>query len=394
MAITLSRRKFRERFAVWKAAWWPDPAFARELWQLILFSRIALMVVGLIGLTRFPWRYVSPTFNVTQNPLVLMWVRWDGLWYTDISVHGYWTQALAFFPLYPLLIAGVHEVTRMPAYDAALLVSNAGFIGFVVVLFGLVKDEYGPELAMRSVWMAVMFPTAFFMSAAYTEGVFLFFSVGAFWLAKRERFWWAGVFGMLAGLTRNEGAFTVIPFLWAYYRKYGIRWHRDLLAAGLIPLGIMAFMAYQWVDFGSPLAFVDAQSFWGRQITWPWRGIVLAVETVLRGSPLQADTILSMIDLTFAVGSMALWVFGLRRRLPVDWLLYWGVLLLIDISAPDVTGRSPLLSMSRLVLILFPMFVALGLLSGKVAWLRFLQWILPALQVTFFLVFATWHWIA
>ena len=94
------------RIRTWFRAWWPEGKAGRQLWQNLLFSRLALVLVGWIALAELPWQYYSPTYNSTQNPLLLMWIRWDALWYTGIASHGYWTQALAFFPLYPLLIAG------------------------------------------------------------------------------------------------------------------------------------------------------------------------------------------------------------------------------------------------------------------------------------------------
>lgn len=383
-----------DRVRAWKDSWWPDPKTARELIELLVFSRIALILAGWVGMARLPWKYYSPEYNVSANPIVLMWIRWDGLWYTGIATHGYWFHALAFFPMYPFLTALVHWVTFLPVYDTALIVSNIGLAGFTFTFYGLVRDIFGPDAAKRSVWIAVMFPTAFFMSAAYTEGIYLFFSTAVFWLAYRKKFYAAGVFGLLAGLTRNEGAFTVIPILWSYYQSYGWRIHKALWSVLLVPAGIIAYMIYQWRDFGSPVAFIAAQAYWGRQISWPWVGIILAVKTIWNGSPLQTDAILSMIDLCSALGFIVLWGLAWKKKFPVDWLAYWGILLLIDISAPDIHGRSPLLSMSRLVLILFPGFVTMGILAKNESWQRLFGWVLPMLQMTFFLVFATWHWIA
>lgn len=377
----------------WIAKRWNDPA-VKEILGVLIFSRLALVVVGWIGLARLPWQFYSPTYNPSTNPAILMWIRWDAMWYTGIAVHGYWTQALAFFPLYPLLIAGVHWIFFLPVDYAAVLVANIGLVGFSVTFYYLVREYYEDGLARQAVLMAIMFPTAFYMSAAYTEGIFLWLTVSAFLAAKRDRLGLASLLGMLAALTRNEGAFTVIPILWAYYRKNGFRWNPRILWVLLIPLGFIVFMVYQWVDFGSPVAFIQSQSYWGRHVTWPWVGFFLAFNVISQGSPLQPSTVLSMIDLSSALIMIGLWIFGWRRKLPVEWMVYWGILLLIDISAPDVTGKSPLLSMSRLVLILFPAFVTLGMLSMNPRWKRFLEWMLPALQVTFFLIFVTWHWIA
>jgi Gpi18-like mannosyltransferase len=382
------------RYHAWKAAWLPDRRTTRELLELIVFSRVALVLAGWVGMARLPWKYYSPEFNVSANPAVLMWIRWDGLWYTGIAAHGYWFQALAFFPLYPLLTAALHWVTRLSVFDTALIVSNLGLVGFVFAFYGLVRDVFNAELAKRSVWIAILFPTAFFMSAAYTEGIFMFLSIAVFWTAYRKKFYTAGIFGMLAALTRNEGAFTVIPILWSYYQSYGWKIKKSLWSVLLVPSGIIAYMIYQWRDFGSPFAFIAAQAYWGRQISFPWVGIILAIRTIWNGSPLQTDAILSMIDLSAAIAFMLLWVLAWRRKFPPDWLTYWGVLLLIDISAPDIHGRSPLLSMSRLVLILFPGFVMMGILAKHESWQRLFGWVFPMLQMTFFLIFATWHWIA
>ena len=366
----------------------------REILESFVLSRLALVMVGWIALGRIPWGYYSPTFNVTTKPWLLMWVRWDALWYLKIAEHGY-TQinALAFFPTYPMLIRAVHFLTRLPFDASAVLLANAMCLGFLFAFWALVSEYFGDGVRRRALWAALAFPTAFFMSAAYTESTFMFLSVMVFWLARRKKFWWAGLFAIGATLTRNEGVFTVIPILWQYYRDRGLKWHADLLSILSVPLAMGGFMYFQWRHFHNPVAFIDSQSAWGRHITWPWIGIELAFSRIWHGSSLQASTVLSMIDLSSSLVSAALWLYS-RKRLPVDWLIYWGVLWLIDVSAPSPYGRSPLLSMSRLVLILFPMYVGLGILTENSTWQRAANWMFPLLQAVFFTIFATWHWIA
>jgi hypothetical protein len=374
--------------------WWPEGPAGREIWQNLVFSRIALVAVGWVALAELPWQYISPTYNPSTNPLVLMWIRWDALWYTGIAQHGYWMQALAFFPLYPLLIAAFHAAFRLSFNVAALVVSNVCLVLFQVTFYRLVRAYFPERVARRAVLFSLLFPTAFYLSGAYTEALFMWLSTAAFLAARERRFWAVGVYGCLATLTRNEGAFLVIPFLWAYYQEHRWRITRDLVPLTLLPLAMLAFMAYQWRDFGNPLAFLAAQSYWGRQLSLPWRGIWLALGAIWQGGPLQASAVLSMIDLIAAVSSAVLWVYGLRKRFPPDWLVYWGVLWLVDVSAPVPSGQSPLLSMSRLVLVLFPSFVALSLIARNPGWRRLLTWTLTMLQALFFVIFTTWHWIA
>ena len=374
---------------------WRTPASGlREILESFVFSRLALIIVGWVALGRIPWGYYSPTFNITNKVWLLMWLRWDALWYLKIAAHGYTkVNELAFFPTYPMLIRGVHLLTRLPFDVSALLLSNAMCLAFLFVFWALVSEYFDQSVRQRALWAALAFPTAFFMSAAYTESTFLFLSVMVFWLARRQKFWWAGFCAIGATLTRNEGVFMVIPILWQYYLARGFKFRWELLSVLSVPLAMGGFMYFQWRHFGNPLAFISSQSAWGRHITWPWVGIWLAIGKIWHGSSLQASTVLSMIDLSSSLVSLALWIYS-WKKLPVDWMMYWAVLWLIDVSAPSPYGRSPLLSMSRLVLILFPTYVGLGILTENSTWRRAANWLFPLLQAVFFTIFATWHWIA
>lgn len=382
----------------WLRGWWrrwgADPASTRQILSAYLLSRLGLIIAGWIALGRLPWQYYSPTYNLSQWPWTVMWLRWDALWYLAIAQHGYWPQALAFFPLYPLLIAAVHQVTFLGYAWAALLVSNLSLLGFLFALHGLVRETFSRRLAARTVWAMLIYPTAFFASAAYTESAFLLFATLAFWMAKRQRLWGAAGFALLAALTRNEGVFVLLPWGFAYWRRHRWRYHPEVWSVLLVPAGLGLYLAYQWWAFKSPLAFIAAQSYWGRHITWPWVGLWLAIKGIYGGNPLQPGTVLSMMDLASALASMFLWGYGWRQRFPGEWLSYWGILLLIDLSAPQVHGISPLLSMSRLVLILFPAYAALAHLAGRRLWRRAMAWTLPFIQGTLVAIFATWHWVA
>jgi len=271
----------------------------------------------------------------------------------------------------------------VPYPVAAIVVSNLALVGYTVVFYRLVYESFDGELAIRAVWMALMFPTAFFVSRLYRVVIFVFKRVGCLG-GPSSALCVVSYLDYARDSYPKRRSVLVIPWIWAYYQQYGLRWSKALWAGLIIPSGVLAFMGYQWADFGSPIAFIQAQSYWGRHITWPWVGIILALQQILKGSPLQPSAVLSMIDLSAALASMVLWWVGWRNRLPWDWLAYWGMLLVIDVSAPDPTGRSPLLSMSRLVLILFPSYVVMGQLVKNPSWQRGFQWVLPALQVTFF----------
>ena len=406
----MTRRPARRRreWQAWLTAW-------RALWPDLLWSRVALVAVGFIALAFFPWVYVSPTYNVSRDPVVLMFTRWDAMWYIDIARRGYWFKALAFFHLYPAAIAGVRWLTGASAAWSALILSNLALVGTVAVFWRLVREYYGAPVASRTTRWLLLFPTAFFLSAAYTESLFLLGVVLTFWLAgPRQKIWWAGLTGFLAALTRNQGVLLVVPLLGAYWRVVHAdttaprfwRWVRvELLALAMPVAGLLAFAGWQALVFHRADAFLAVQAAWGRAVEPPWVGMVAAIGNVLAGGPLQAPTILSMMDLLAALGFLGLLVVGVRQRLPWTWLAFAGAAWLMDVSAPALGGESPLLSMTRLVLVLFPGFVSLALVTESAsqpnasAWRAgtvgtMWPWVLPMMQAMFFAIFATWRWVA
>ena len=60
---------------------------------------------------------------------------------------------------------------------------------------------------------------SFFFSAVYTESLFLALSAGCFYLARRERWVWAGVLGGLAAATRSIGVLLVVPLAVLYLQE-------------------------------------------------------------------------------------------------------------------------------------------------------------------------------
>ena len=67
--------------------------------------------------------------------------------------------------------------------------------------------DFPEPVASDAVWFLYIFPTSFFLHIDYTESLLLLLVVSAF-LAARYRDWaLAGVLGMLASLTHNNGVY-------------------------------------------------------------------------------------------------------------------------------------------------------------------------------------------
>jgi len=122
---------------------------------------------------------------VEPNPLLALWQRFDTNWYLAIATRGYAADgSTVYFPLYPFLIRAVSAVIGN-AMLAALLVSNLALIGVLVMLYRLTETLFDTASARRTVAYLFLFPTGFFLLAAYTESLFLLFVVGAFVFGQR-----------------------------------------------------------------------------------------------------------------------------------------------------------------------------------------------------------------
>ena len=97
-----------------------------------------------------------------------------------------------------------------------LIVANVACIALFAYLYALVEREWGEALARRTVVYLAIFPTAFFLLAAYSESLFLLCAVAAIYHARSgQSCHWQWVVACLwafwAPLARLPGIVLVVP---------------------------------------------------------------------------------------------------------------------------------------------------------------------------------------
>lgn len=317
--------------------------------------------------------------------------RWDAIHYHTVAYDGYGNAGdggpngkNAFFPLLPLLLRlsslllnGSLTVDRYPMeldvnYGfllSGILVPNAVFLIACGFLYRLVLRDYDAATAGRAVLYLALSPLGLYFIVPYTEGLFLATTVGCFYFLRRRAWFWAGVCGFLASLTRQAGVLLVLPFLWElgamHRRERPLRLRsREALTAvaglGLIPLGLGAFMLVLWRRTGDPLAFVSAQQFWQRDFAFPWRtlkdGLWYLVHPRASGSRSVYGTGILHAGLT--LGALLLAVLSARHwRASYSVFVAASFLLILSnhMAAPLIFH-----SMGRFVMVLFPLFITLA----------------------------------
>jgi hypothetical protein len=355
------------------------------------------------------------------------WAHWDGVWFIRIAADGYGAhgQSQAFFPLYPLLVRGAAALTGHNYVIAALVVSLACYAGAMVMLFKLAHALLGPRVALWSVVLISVFPTALFFQAAYSESLFLLLTLLSLWWARRSRWALASLAGLLAALTRSAGVALLLPLAviwWEQHRGRALRLpggpaagppppaSRPRAASAawllLVPAGLALYMAYLWWAFGDPLLFGSTQAFWGRELTLPtsaiWRGAVAAVDGVrwvaahgvgpilgmrLRSGGMDSTVVANLLEFTSFVAAVAMLV-ACWRKLPAAYTLYALAALLFPLLYS--TEARPLYTLPRFIVVIFPLFIgaAAGLAPHRV-WRWVVVGFLGALLVVSTVLFAS-----
>jgi hypothetical protein len=359
---------------------------------IFLWSRAAIWAGALFAWLVFePNRHPNaahwddPSLTRDLGWVTDVWARWDSVWFLRIAEHGYGAAAhgaaAAFYPLYPLSLAGVGRAFGGHYVVAGIVVSLAAALAAFVLLYRLTETRLGPEGARRAVLYLAVFPMALFLGAVYSESMFLALAIGAFLLAERKHWLGAGAATGLAMLTRIAGVALLPALVVMAWQQPGRG--RALLRLCAAPVIFAAYPLYLGIARGDTLAFARAQGFWNRHLSYAgpfggiWDGLRSAwagVEQLASGShthvywkpvqdtdPMRAAAV-NLEAFAFLVLLIALTIVA-WRRFGAPYGIFCAVSLAIPLSAPST--RWPLLSMPRFGLVLFPCFMALAVIGGR-----------------------------
>lgn len=451
----------------------------------LLFAALTLLVPMWRALTGQP----AAPIRTATGTILDAWNRSDVLWYTDLARLGYNQRGpdgftnLVFFPLFPLLTRTLHDAMATVWRDvlglalsdpfhglyliSGMIVANACTIGALMFFHNLVRLDYGRAAARRAVVLLGLSPLSLFLFTAYSEGPFLLCTIAFFYALRLERWWQAGLWGLLAAATRPPGAVLLIPFLMAWVAAHPVAagslaarlrlagralaarlrvrvqrlapqpatypprpapavlvdisapalqgrtprrragdlsstratpgprllklprpsdWtaeHRraffNILPVVAIPLGLALFMIFLFKVWGDPLLFSRAQKAWWRTFAPPWETLFISAAwplgDVLQGKVTVADAY-ALQDLCYEIGGLALTIVA-WRRLPRVQVAYMWLLWIVTLSSPAMLPGRPmgephhdvLMSLPRLLLMMFPLFTLLSLSRRAYPWL-------------------------
>jgi 4-amino-4-deoxy-L-arabinose transferase-like glycosyltransferase len=342
---------------------------APSILQKVPYSlRMAILVVIVAKILVFSLGYAANYMNdASASPLTVImnqFNRWDAPHYIDIARNWYINQGdqrnlIVFFPLYPILI-------RLATVDfsymslSALVVSNVSSIIAFVYLFKLAKLDFDDSVALKAVLFLSIFPTAYFLSAPYTEGLFFALVIASVYYARMAKWPLAGFLGMFAALTRMAGLLLLPTLLVEYLHQKGWKPRKidaNILWIGLALVGFLIYLNINNQVTGNPFTFIEIErTHWSNSIN-PLTGLAQAFGAV--NKPFPENITIGVAPLAFAFLGLLAVAGGFVRRLRPSYTVYMLFTWMLAVST------AWWISVPRYVMAMFPMFILLGTLSRR-----------------------------
>jgi len=314
---------------------------------------------------------------------------WDGAfyrglaqqWYTrPFSGPGISGEEARFFPVYPALARLLSPVFAGHADWALIALSNVGAFLGAWVLWKLATEVLGDPrptiqerqsssgvlgIANRSAVLVAIFPAAFVLAFAYSEGIALLVVAGTLLALQRRNFVAAGLLALLAAGIRPVGGLLLVPIAVELFRaKPRPRWWNWVVGLGGPVAGLG--LALVWIErsTGDLLLPLRLQ----RQIRGgfqdPVTRVLEPIGELFRGNfrdvyNLGFMILFLLLFLSMVRGSLAGSDRDASAKLPSSWVAYAGVSLLLLLCS-QVTD-----SLGRYGLLVLPFIVALALWTDR-----------------------------
>jgi Gpi18-like mannosyltransferase len=335
--------------------------------------KVAIVVALIAKLAVFSIGYASEYTTAFTNgdptePLQLImdqFAKWDSPHYMFIAQNGYVNEGdaanfIVFFPLYPLLV-------RLITFDftyinlSGLIISNVSSIIAVIYLFKLARLDYSDSVAKKAVLYLSVFPTAYFLSAVYTESLFFALVIASLYYARTDKWPLAGVLGLLASLTRIAGLLLLPVLVVEYFhqKEWKIKAaNLKLLWTSLPAFGFLAYLIINYQVTGNFFAFMEIERVHWHQTLDPLGGLAGAVGW-LGSNNFHNSLTLGYAQIIFAVFGFLMVLAVYKAKLRPSYGIYLLLTWMLSVS----TGFW--ISVPRYVFTMFPMFTILAIYSQK-----------------------------
>ncbi|AGL62434.1 membrane protein of unknown function [Candidatus Saccharimonas aalborgensis] len=328
---------------------------------------VAVTVLGTWSRGDYLRRYPTHDYRLAAfSPPLNNILYYDSEHYYNIATSGYDASTptspararIAFFPFYPMITHGLSVISGIPIDWSLLIIDWMSALTLVVVLYywaiaelrhARIRDSAAPKFMLMGL---VLFPTSFFLATGYTESLFMLLIAGSLLSYRQHRYALAGLLAALATATRVQGICLVIFFFLELIsvrrRRIVLRQpieYRKLIPLIMAPLGMLAFMVFQFITRGDALAFIHAQTIWGKFSS-----------NYISNMFLHSD-----IRDVWYLAVYSFLCIATYKTLGWRWLLYCLAPFVLTLSAGSM------MSINRYILSIFPLFLGLALFRHRIS---------------------------
>ncbi|HOX96132.1 MAG TPA: hypothetical protein PLI45_02020 [Candidatus Woesebacteria bacterium] len=274
-----------------------------------VYLGIAVLLFSLLVWLPFVLKVKLPAWGLDfSEGTKILWQNYDGpnylivakTWYNKADILNKFSNPLpaeyypAHFPLYPAIISVFDQFLKGPT--AMLLSSLLGTVLLYIVFFRYLTHF---KLSKNPLWACLVFlilPARWIAvrSVGSPEPWFLLFVVTSIFFFRKEKYWMAGLFGLLAQLTKSPaiillGAYGIYALVESIKsKKIQFKYWPLLIQALAIP-ALFWFYGMQTGDFWAyfhsgdnihlfwppfsvftPLGQHWVNSFWLEDVIWTW----------------------------------------------------------------------------------------------------------------------------
>lgn len=360
---------------------------SKEIKTILYLSAISIFATFL---------FAKIVFIINQNTYsssLIIWKRWDTILYLNLAQNGYLgalrinPASTTCLPLYPWLIRLANYIFKDYLFSG-LFISNICFAIALIYLYKLLKMDFPSSTTWRTIFYFLIFPTAFFLHAAYTESLLMMCIILTVYFARKSNWFMAGIFGMFAALTRISGVVLFPTLLITYLIPIKFRVDKikkDILWTFLPLASFVFFHLMNYYLFGNFFQYwISMKKYYWEWPTFPWTAIVRAFDRFSLLPP--ADWVVEGgFTIFFWFTSLILLIISIRK-IPLFYNVFgWLSFLLITFTR---TGTS----IPRYALTFFPIFITMAILGRNraVNYLIIITSLL--LQAVFITLFVQGHW--
>ena len=240
----------------------------------LLYCLIIFVVSRLIML--YQYNLANEILEQVHNNFFTAMCRWDCKWYMTIINKGYdliprtspkvWKGLAnwAFFPLYPYTVKGVVYILSTPVVATGIIINQIFVFLSLCVFYKYLRLKFDELNSRFGVFLLGFSPFGIYFTSLYTEAMFLFLSLLAFYFMALKKPYISAVFGGLLSATRPVGVMFSLAYAYNTWKNNGIRF-RFVIGCIISMSGLLLYMLYLHFHTGDFLAFKHIQEGWGRK---------------------------------------------------------------------------------------------------------------------------------